>query len=157
MASLGTGVIVLIVIWALTLAILTLFTFVQSPVRWIGLVALLIAGIITLVLALLPRGEQIRTLSSSSVPTAYIGLARILILTFLCVTLIVGLVFVFLREALPAVFASTDSQAFCQMRKEIKNVFALGKGEKVRLCSIDVVSDACLSSDWWNRSSAERT
>lgn len=105
MAALGTGVIVLIVIWSITLAFLTLFTFVQSPLRYIGLIALVIAGIITLILALLPRGE-VRTVStSSSTVSNSIGLIRILILTFLCVTFLVGLVLVFFHEILPPVYA----------------------------------------------------
>ena len=112
MASLGTGVIILIVIWAITLAILTLFTFVQSPIRWIALIALAIAGIITLVLALLPRGAQVQAFSSSSQATNNVGVARILILTFLCVSLIIGLVFVFLREALPPVYAQPIRKRF---------------------------------------------
>ena len=112
MAALGTGVIVLIVIWSITLALLTLFTFVQSPIRYVGLIALVVAGVITLILALLPRGE-VRTVanSSSSVSNA-IGLIRILLLTFLCVTFLVGLVLVFLKEVLPPVYAEPVRRRF---------------------------------------------
>jgi hypothetical protein len=105
MADLGTGVIVLIVIWVITLSILTLFTFVQSPVRFIGLIALVIAIIITLVLTLLPRGDNVTSYQASKVLYNYAGLARILILTFLCVTFVVGLVLVFVHEILPPIFA----------------------------------------------------
>jgi hypothetical protein len=102
MADLGTGVIILIVIWVITLAALTLFTFVQSPIRFIGIIALVIAIIITLVLTLLPRGESV---ASNTIAYNYAGLARILILTFLCVTFVVGLVLVFIYEILPPIFA----------------------------------------------------
>ncbi len=102
MADLGTGVIILIVIWVITLAALTLFTFVQSPIRFIGIIALVIAVIVTLVLTLLPRGGSS---SSNTTPHSYAGLARILILTFLCVTFFMGVVLVFMHEILPPVFA----------------------------------------------------
>ena len=105
MADLGAGVIVLIVIWVITLAILTLFTFVQSPVRFIGLIALVIAVIITLVLTLLPRSTTATTYQASTVLYNYAGLARILILTFLCVTFFVGLFLVFVHEIVPPIFA----------------------------------------------------
>jgi len=102
MADLGTGVIILIVIWVITLAALTLFTFVQSPIRFIGIIALVIAVVVTLVLTLLPRGGSS---SSNTTPQNYAGLARILILTFLCVTFFMGVVLVFVYEILPPVFA----------------------------------------------------
>ncbi|CAF1217585.1 unnamed protein product [Rotaria magnacalcarata] len=105
MASLGTGVIILIVIWVITLASLTLFTFAQSSVKYIGLLSLVIAVIITLVLTLLPRGEINRAAESIQAPSSTAGLARILILTFLCVTFLVGLLLVFCHEVLPPVYA----------------------------------------------------
>jgi hypothetical protein len=111
MADLGAGVIILIVIWVITLSILTLFTFVQSPVRFIGLVALIIAIIITLVLALVPRGNTNRS-SVATIPTNYAGLARILILTFLCVTFVIGLLLVFVHEILPPIFAQSIRKRF---------------------------------------------
>ena len=111
MPQLGAGVIILIVIWSITLAFLTLFSFVQSGIRYVGLVALFIAVIITLVLTLLPRGES--TVSElDKTPTSYAGLARILILTFLCVTFLIGLLLVFFHEVLPRVFASPIERRF---------------------------------------------
>ncbi|CAF0853303.1 unnamed protein product [Rotaria sordida] len=112
MAALGTGVIILIVIWVITLATLTLFTFSQSSVRYIGLLSLVIAVIITLVLALLPRGEIGRTSESNNTPYNYAGLARILILTFLCVTFLAGLVIVFVQEIVPPVYAQPIRKRF---------------------------------------------
>lgn len=105
MADLGTGVIILIVIWVFTLAALTLFTFVQSPLRFVGIIALVIAIIITLVLTLLPRGDIDQTSQLNKTPYNYAGLARILILTFLCVTFVVGLVLIFVHEILPPIYA----------------------------------------------------
>ena len=105
MADLGTGVIVLIIIWVFTLAVLTLFTFVQSPLRFAGIVALIIAVIITLVLTLLPRGDVDQTVESNKTPYNYAGLARILILTFLCVTFVVGILLIFVHEILPPIYA----------------------------------------------------
>jgi len=112
MATLGTGVIILIVVWVITLAILTLFTFVQSPVRFIGLFALVIAVIVTLVLTLLPRASVNQSLASNKVPYSYAGLARILILTFLCVTFLFGLVLIFIYEILPPIFAQPLRKRF---------------------------------------------
>lgn len=112
MATLGSGVIILIVVWSITLALLTLFTFVQSPIRYVGLIALIIAGILTLILALLPRGEVRTVPTSSSTVSNAIGLIRILILTFLCVTLIVGLVLIFFQEILPPVYAEPVRKRF---------------------------------------------
>lgn len=105
MAELGTGVIILIVIWVITLAILTLFTFVQSPLRFLGLLALVLATIVTLVLTLLPRGTTDQTSQANKIPYSYAGLARILILAFLCVTFAVGLLLIFAQEILPPVHA----------------------------------------------------
>lgn len=112
MAELGTGVIILIVIWVITLALLTLFTFVQSPIRFIGLIAIIIAAIVTIVLALLPRGDIDQTNDFNRTAQSYAGLARILILTFLCVTFLVGLVLVFLFEALPTVYGQPVRKRF---------------------------------------------
>ena len=112
MAELGTGVIILIIIWVFTLAALTLFTFVQSPIRLIGLIAIVIAVIITLVLTLLPRGEIDQTNELNRIAQSYAGLARILILTFLCVTFLVGLVLVFLYEVLPPVHGQPIRKRF---------------------------------------------
>jgi hypothetical protein len=111
MADLGTGVIILIVIWVITLAALTLFTFVQSPLRFIGLLALVIAIIVTLVLTLLPRGNTQSSVSNNVVYN-YAGLARILILTFLCVTFLIGLLLVFVHEILPPIFAQPIRKRF---------------------------------------------
>jgi hypothetical protein len=112
MADLGAGVIILIVVWAITLTVLTLFTFVQSPIRFVGLAALVLAGIITLVLTLIPRGDAIRSLSSTSKVDNAIGLTRICILTFLCVTLLVGVVLVLFQEVLLSVFAYPIQKRF---------------------------------------------
>ena len=112
MAVLGNGVIILIVIWSITLAVLTLFTFAQSPLRFVGLIALIIAGIITLILALLPRGEIARVASSSTTASSYVPLIRILFLSFLCVTLIIGLVFAFFVEMTPRIFAKPIEQRY---------------------------------------------
>lgn len=112
MAELGTGVIILIVIWVITLALLTLFTFVQSPIRFIGLIAIIIAVIVTLVLALLPRGDIDQTNDINRTAQSYAGLARILILTFLCVTFLVGLVLVFIFEAIPVVHGEPIRKRF---------------------------------------------
>ena len=113
MATLGTGVIILIVIWVITLAILTLFTFVQSPVRFIGLFALIIAIVTTLVLTLLPRDSTTSSSSeSNTIPYSYAGLARILILTFLCITFLIGLLLIFVHEILPPVFAQPIRKRF---------------------------------------------
>jgi amino acid permease len=112
MADLGTGVIILIVVWVITLALLTLFTFVQSPVRFIGLIALILAVIITLVLTLLPRGNANQSSQSNQIPYSYAGLARILILTFLCVTFLVGLVLVFIYEVVPPIFGQPIRKRF---------------------------------------------
>ena len=105
MADLGTRVIVLIVIWVITLAVLTLFTFVQSPIRFVGFIALVIAIIITLVLTLLPRGSSDQSSEANKISFSYAGLARILILTFLCVTFVVGLVLLCVYEVMPQVRA----------------------------------------------------
>ncbi|CAF0844724.1 unnamed protein product [Adineta steineri] len=112
MADLGTGVIILIIVWVITLALLTLFTFVQSPIRFIGLVALVIAIIMTLVLTLLPREDSNQSLESKTTLNSYAGLARILILTFLCVTFLVGLVLIFIHEVLPPIFAQPIRKRF---------------------------------------------
>lgn len=112
MADLGTGVIILIIIWVFTLAVLTLFTFVQSPVRFVGFIAIIIAVIITLVLTLLPRGEIDQSNELNRTAQSYAGLARILILTFLCVTFLVGLVLVFFYEALPPIHGQPIRKRF---------------------------------------------
>ena len=51
------------------------------------------------------RGEVTSTLESARTAYSYAGLARILILTFLCVTFFIGLVLVFIHELIPPVFA----------------------------------------------------
>ncbi|CAF1544200.1 unnamed protein product [Rotaria sp. Silwood1] len=112
MATLGTGVIILIVIWIITLATLTLFTFSQSSIRYVGLLALLIAVIVTLILTLIPRGDVSRILGSSTTPTSLAGLPRILILTFLCVTFVVGLIILFVQEVVPPVYAQPVRKRF---------------------------------------------
>lgn len=112
MAELGAGVIILIIIWVITFALLTLFTFVQSPVRFVGLAALAIAVIVTLVLTLLPRDTGSTTKSDSDSPPRYESLARILILTFLCVTFLVGVVMIFSFEAMRIVYAEPIRKRF---------------------------------------------
>ncbi len=112
MAELGTGVIILIIVWVITLALLTLFTFVQSPIRFVGIIALVIATVVTLVLTLLPRGDVDQSAQSNQTPYNYAGLARILILTFLCVTFLVGLVLVFVHEVVPPIFAEPLRKRF---------------------------------------------
>ncbi len=112
MTALGTGVIILIVIWVITFALLTLFTFVQSPLRFIGIFALIIAVILTLVLALLPRDTTASSSPSTGSPSSYAGLARIIILTFLCVTFLVGLLLIFVHEILPPIFAQPIQKRF---------------------------------------------
>jgi hypothetical protein len=111
MADLGAGVIILIVIWVITLALLTLFTFVQSPLRFIGFIALIIAIIVTLVLTLLPRGNN-QTSVVNNTPYNYVGLARILILTFLCLTFFFGLILIFFYEILPPIYAQPIRKRF---------------------------------------------
>ena len=112
MASLGTGVIILIVLWVIALALLTLFTFVQSPIRFVGLIALVVAIIVTLVLSLLPRGDSALDSSLKKTPSSNAALARIFVLTFLCVTFLLGLVLVFLHEVLPPIFAQPIRKRF---------------------------------------------
>ncbi len=111
MAGLGTGVIILIVVWVITLALLTLFTFVQSPLRFIGFIGLIIAIIVTLVLTLLPRGTD-QTSITNNTPYNYAGLARILILTFLCITFLFGLVLIFVYEIIPQTYAQPIRKRF---------------------------------------------
>ncbi|UJR16492.1 hypothetical protein I4U23_003394 [Adineta vaga] len=133
MADLGTGVIILIVIWVIAFALLTLFTFVQSPVRFIGLVALVIAIIVTLVLTLLPRDNNDSSYKSiNDPPDRYESLARILILTFLCVTFLVGVVMIFLHEILPQIFAQP-------IRKQI---MSRGQDEPITVFLGDLSRDA---------------
>lgn len=125
MAALGTGVIILIVIWSITLALLTLFTFAQSPIRYVALIALIIAGIVTLILALLPRGELQSVANSSTTPTSYIPLIRILFLTFLSVTFLIGLGFVAVLEGTTLVIAKPIEDRYVQWRDLSRMFFFL--------------------------------
>ncbi|CAF1044213.1 unnamed protein product [Adineta ricciae] len=123
MAELGAGVIILIVIWVITFVLLTLLTFVQSPVRFVGLAALVIAIIVTLVLTLLPRDTGSSTKSGSDTPYRYESLARILILTFLCVTFLVGVVMIFSFEAMRIIEISIAAQTMSRGQDEPITVF----------------------------------
>ena len=84
---LGTGVIILIVVWSLTLAVF-LFTIKKSgPAVLGGVGAVLASTIFTVILCTIPRGEDDQQIDpSAKYDTGFVGRVALLVLDWIMVT-----------------------------------------------------------------------
>jgi hypothetical protein len=103
--TIGTGVIILTVLWLVTVLSLIIFCSAQGKVKLIGLAPLVISAIVTIVLASLPRGVPERNDSNPSYNYSYTPLIWILIFTAIVVSFVGSLGVYFLTDILEPRYA----------------------------------------------------
>lgn len=109
MAEIGTGVIVLLVLWVMSFLCLVLFCGAQGKIKVISVLPAIISGIVTIILLTLPRG--VKTPSESEDPAynySYTPLIWILIFTSLCLTLFISLLFYLVTDIMEPRYAKVD-------------------------------------------------
>lgn len=105
MAVIGTGVIIIITFWAISIVSIFLFWETQGKLKSIAVVLCIITAIITIILPSIPTSF---TSPYSNIPAynfSYLPLIWIFILTGLVLTLIICLLTYFLTDVLEARYA----------------------------------------------------
>jgi hypothetical protein len=95
MATLGTGIIILIVLWCVALLSLVVLCSSQGKLKNLGIVPSIIVAIVTIVLVSIPTSNDSTAEPLPAYNYSYTSLSWILTLTGLCVTL-VGCLFAYL-------------------------------------------------------------
>ena len=106
--TIGTGVIVLLVIWVVSILIMLLFTSAQGKIRFVALVPAVLSGIVTIVLVSLPRGSTTATAAMPDYMFSYTPLIWIFIFTALVLTLVACLMVYFVTDIMEARYAHVD-------------------------------------------------
>lgn len=91
MADLGTGVIVLLVLWLFAIALMLVLCSAQGKLKTLSIVPSILVAIVTIVLVSLPRGADVYNQDDPAYNYSYTPLIWILTFTGLCVFLFVAL------------------------------------------------------------------
>ena len=109
MATLGTGIIILIVLWSVALLLLVVLCSSQGKLKNLGIVPSIIAAIVTIILASIPtKNNNTTTETLPSYNYSYASLIWILILTGLCVTFVGCLIAYLLTEIMEPRYAKVS-------------------------------------------------
>lgn len=111
MADIGTGTIILLVLWIVTLFGILLFCAAGGNFIYLGLLPVLISTIVTIVLVLIPREGTTVEVKDETI-YSYNSLIWILILTFMILSLVVGLVFYFVLDIMQPRYAKVGKQIY---------------------------------------------
>lgn len=101
----GTGLIVLLVLWILTIIISVIFCATSGALRFVSLIPISISTITTLVLALIPREGSTTVLEIDNTVYSYTSLIWILILTIMIVTFVISLFIYLISEIIQPRYA----------------------------------------------------
>jgi hypothetical protein len=89
MAEVGTGTIILLVLWLIAFFFMIFLCSAQSKIKYISIIPLLVASIVTIILALLPRESSTTTTQViDDTVYSYTSLIWMLMLTGLIITLV---------------------------------------------------------------------
>lgn len=109
MADIGTGVIILAVIWLFSIICLILLCGAQGKIKFIAIIPTVLSAIVTIILLTLPRGSV--PASEANEPDykySYLPLIWILILTSICLGLVVALAACFVLDIFEPRYAKVD-------------------------------------------------
>jgi len=109
MASIGTGLIILIVLWALALICILVLCSSQGSIKYVAVIPVLIAAVVTIVLTLLPKESSLN--QADLLPDymySYTPLLWILILSAMCLMLIVCLLIYFVTDIMEPRYAQVS-------------------------------------------------
>ena len=109
MADIGTGTVILLVLWIVTVIGILLFCAAGGNLVYLGLIPCTISSIVTIVLALIPREGSSSELIDDTV-YSYTSLIWILILTFMILTLIISLGIYFVMDIMQPRYAKVGKQ-----------------------------------------------
>jgi hypothetical protein len=112
--AIGIGVIILLVLWILSILLLIVFCSSQGGTRCVGVIPCILTGILTLILALIPKGQPLPD-NEPSYNYSYTSLIWILMLTMMCVTLVVSFGMYFVSDIVEPKYARV-SKTIHQMR-----------------------------------------
>ncbi|RNA40074.1 hypothetical protein BpHYR1_022530, partial [Brachionus plicatilis] len=104
----GTGVIVLAVLWSISFVFFILFCGAQGKIKLLPAIPTLISLIVTIVLLSLPRGDSAIQQTEPDYKFSYTGLIWILILTSICVGLLVSFIMFFVYVIVEPRYAKVD-------------------------------------------------
>jgi len=108
MATLGTGIIILIVLWSIAFLSLVVLCSSQGKLKNLGIVPSIIAAIVTIVLVSIPTGNNSNTETLPSYNYSYTSLSWILTLTGLCVSLVGCLIAYLVTEIMEPRYAKVS-------------------------------------------------
>lgn len=114
MADIGTGTIILLVLWIVSFFALIAFCAAQSGIKYVALVPVIIASIVTLILGLLPidTTSTSKTVTIDDTVYSYVSLLWILFLTGILITFIVCLLIYFISEIIEPRYAKVGRQIY---------------------------------------------
>ncbi|PAA47812.1 hypothetical protein BOX15_Mlig019803g1, partial [Macrostomum lignano] len=107
-ATVGSGLILLAVLWGLALLLLTVSARAHSGLRFIGVPVLLLTGLVTAILVTMPRGDSQLADASAMFDAMYVPRV-VLLLLFSLLALSSGLVYFQMAAGLRLVPAETAS------------------------------------------------
>ena len=109
MAAIGTGLIILIVLWALALIFILVLCSSQGSMKYIAVFPVITAAIVTIVLALLPKESSLS--QADVLPDymySYTSLLWILLLSAMCFMLIFSLLIYFVTDIMEPRYAQVS-------------------------------------------------
>lgn len=104
----GTGVIILAVLWSVSFVFFILFCGAQGKLKLLPAIPTAITLIITIILLSLPRGDSVAQQTEPDYKFSYTGLIWILILTSICVGLLVSFIMYFVYVIIEPRYAKVD-------------------------------------------------
>lgn len=108
METLGTGIIILIVVWCIAFLSLVVLCSCQGKLKNLGIVPIIIAAIVTIVLVSIPTGDNSSIEPLPDYNYSYTSLSWILTLTGLCVTLVACLIIYLFTEIMEPRYAKVS-------------------------------------------------
>lgn len=108
MVYLGDGLIILIVLWSVVAAFCIVFCAAQGNVKYVAIVPILIATIVSSVLLALPNASSVAKTTEPDYVFSFVSLIWILALIVICVTLVICLLIYFIGDIMTPHYAKVS-------------------------------------------------
>jgi hypothetical protein len=112
MATVGTGLIILLVLWILAFFFIVLFCSAQSNIKFISIIPVSIAILVTIILGSLPVESSTSTTTIDDTVYSYTSLLWILMLTGMIISLVVGLLVYVISECMEPKYARVSRNVY---------------------------------------------
>lgn len=112
MATIGTGLIVLLVLWIIAFFFIILFCTAQNSIKYLSVIPVSVAIIVTLILGLLPVESSKTSTTVDDTVYSYTSLIWMLMLAGLIISLVVGTFVYIISECMEPKYARVSRTVY---------------------------------------------